>query len=1219
MRMSIAHGLIMCIMVVAAIGVAGPAAEAPEREPGMVPPSIPALTSVPEDVGGPGGPVGRTVVSGDEWHRVVYTTPAVDSWTGGPRKVDLQTDLVVVLVEEGLLTPLNASVSLYVDDLEVCGYRVKLVEGAWTDPASVRSLLRDELASGLVGAVLVGDIVSAWFEILDGDASWGIQEFPTDLYYTDLDGSWGDFDMDGMFDIHNGSVRPEIWVGRLKPSVIGDEVDLLRNYFRKNHDYRTGNLSLPHRSLVYVDEDWTYWSYGWKDSVAKVYPNSTLINDAEGDATNRNDYLYQLRQGYEWIHVGVHSYSTSHWFMVDGQWRSDQLVYSAEVGALDPKTHFWNLWACSNARFTTPGCMGSQYIFADTYGLLTVGSTKTGGMIEPDDFYTPLSENITIGEAFQEWFIKVAERNRNWTYGMVVLGDPTLGTHRDIHAISPDVTSPTHPDPEEVYSADTVLFEWETPRDLSGIEGYYIAFDHDPDTVPDPARAQWTTSNNVTYRWLQEGYYYFHIVSVDGEGNVAKVPTHYMIAIDRTPPTASIVIDDDGRYSTDLTVNLTIGAEDNTGIRSMRFSWDNETWTGWVDFNRSHSVQLPPGDGTKTLYLQVLDRSGLVSVDRVSDSIVLDTTAPVGSVAVDTVRGYSPSTEVMVWITGEDANGVMFMRLSDDGEVWSAWRPFSTSTRWTLPEGDGTKQVHLQLMDDAGLISTDLTFTSLILDTTPPEVTVTIDGGALYTITSSVDIGLTVTDAGPVDVMRYAFSGETWGEWTALETLIPMDLPGTDGRKVFQVEVRDRAGNVCILPGTAAITLDTTPPTGNVTLDAGVVYTTDQEVEVNITATDENGVGLMSIRWDGGAWSDWGKLVGSFDVVLSDGDGPKTIEVRLKDAAGLVSTDPMSCTIVFDTTPPTGTMAIAGPDPYYTNTNPVTLTITDEPSGDAVEMRIKVLGGDWSDWVPFSPSWDVQLEDFEGLQTVYILLRDGAGLETPTPVSLDLFLDTREPLVSIEGWPPEWSTDEADPTYLVHVYSEEGGSPVVLLGVSYDKGGTWHDIPLEEVLDLQLDLHLDWSQLREGRQEMHFHVVDMAGNEGRMYTHFQRDSEGPDLKMSRVGYRAGMSDIHYRWTVFDNASGLTSLLLYVDDGDPVNVTERTSHWIEGLTNGEHTVRLVATDEAGNEAEVSTTFQVDGGILNNSWSWMLVTLLVMVLVAAASLFTMWSRRRDVGGG
>jgi hypothetical protein len=79
--------------------------------------------------------------------------------------------------------------------------------------------------------------------------------------------------------------------------------------------------------------------------------------------------------------------------------------------------------------------MGSWYIFQSTYGLVSLGSTKTGSMLCFYDYYEPLGNGATIGEAFLSWCINDIEtcaggESRPWFYGMTLMGDPTLKLSR---------------------------------------------------------------------------------------------------------------------------------------------------------------------------------------------------------------------------------------------------------------------------------------------------------------------------------------------------------------------------------------------------------------------------------------------------------------------------------------------------------------------------------------------------------------------------------------------------------------------------------------------------------------------------------------------------------------------------------------------------------------------------------------------------------------------
>ena len=342
----------------------------------------------------------------------------------------------------------------YQDDLEATGYSAYtylLVSGS---PQDIRSWFAS--VSDLVGCVLVGNIPAAWYQMFH-DPAWDssrYEEFPIDLFYMDLDGTWSDSwtgpwpgpptpktpGADGIYDGHTGNVGSEIWVGRLKADKMAvSEVSLIENYFDKNHAYRTGSLSLPQRALVYIDDDWSGGAGSVNSAVGKAYSDRTLVfNNA---TTNRADYVNRLSQGWSFVHLMSHGSSGGHTFKIPDPSNPSSSIWepggdvlgNPDVRTLDPPAFFYNLFVCSGARFTETNYLGGWYIFTQTYGLAAVGSTKTGSMQSFDEFYDPLGKGAVLGEAFKTWSLKWTEIDPNWYYGMAVLGDPTLslsGKHK---------------------------------------------------------------------------------------------------------------------------------------------------------------------------------------------------------------------------------------------------------------------------------------------------------------------------------------------------------------------------------------------------------------------------------------------------------------------------------------------------------------------------------------------------------------------------------------------------------------------------------------------------------------------------------------------------------------------------------------------------------------------------------------------------------------------
>ena len=324
---------------------------------------------------------------------------------------------VLVVVAASLETPLAPELAQFGADLSGEGFDVSQVTMTGGTVEDLRTMLQDE--TGLDGVILVGDLPCAWYEDTWYDAPH--EEFPMDLFLMDLDGVWADADGDGKYDSHTGDRAPEIWAGRIDPHAMemGSEIGMLRDYFAGNHLYRTGSLQVPGRALSFVDDDWSY--YG-SCGLEAMYTDVTVDDDDYW--TTADNYLARLGEGYEFVHLMSHSSPWGHTFKVPAGYGGT--VMAPEISHIDPSTVFVQLFACSNCRWTEPDCLGNWYLFGTDYGLLAVGSTKTGSMLEFEEFYTPIGLGAIPGDAFVTWFTNVGIYDPDWHYGCVLLGDPTI-------------------------------------------------------------------------------------------------------------------------------------------------------------------------------------------------------------------------------------------------------------------------------------------------------------------------------------------------------------------------------------------------------------------------------------------------------------------------------------------------------------------------------------------------------------------------------------------------------------------------------------------------------------------------------------------------------------------------------------------------------------------------------------------------------------------------
>jgi hypothetical protein len=381
-------------------------------------------------------PLGRTPLSYEQYIQQHPVRPVRVQRLISPLAATDQTPFVI-LVDEALYPNISASISTYISDLTSDDFNVMLVQWGGGTAEQVRDSLITWWENGLCdGAVIIGDLPVPWFELFEDFNDDGIPDdpqmvsFPCDLYYMDLDGTWEDQDEDGIFDVHEGNTDAEIWVGELRATTLTwSEVGRVNNYFAKDHAYREGTLILPSLALNYIDDDWAGSANSWGDALRTAFGAVVTFNDI--NETTALGYSTELQNGYSCIQVATHSSPFVHSFR-ENNGSSWGYIENWQIRNMDPDAYFYNLFACSNCRYVETDYMGGWYVFADTYGLGAVGSTKTGAMLYFEDYYPVLGEGGTLGEAFSHWIsingnIPGHEMwSRSWFYGMTHLGDPTL-------------------------------------------------------------------------------------------------------------------------------------------------------------------------------------------------------------------------------------------------------------------------------------------------------------------------------------------------------------------------------------------------------------------------------------------------------------------------------------------------------------------------------------------------------------------------------------------------------------------------------------------------------------------------------------------------------------------------------------------------------------------------------------------------------------------------
>jgi flagellin-like hook-associated protein FlgL len=303
-----------------------------------------------------------------------------------------------------------------------------------------------------------------------------------------------------------------------------------------------------------------------------------------------------------------------------------------------------------------------------------------------------------------------------------------------------------------------------------------------------------------------------------------------------------------------------------------------------------------------------------------------DATAPTGTVAINAGAGATATNAVTLGFTASDVGiGVNVVRVANTSSVdgnnvlngsGASSFSFTSTIPWTLSGGDGTKTVYAQFQDGAGNWSTPLASDDIVLDTTGPVGSVTINGGAGTSNDTTVTLDVTATDASTtVSNVRIAnagtLSGGVLSDASAVTSAYTASkswtlTAGPDGPRTVYVQWQDAVGNWSGVSTDGITVADTTPPVGTVAINGGAagVHSLAATCTFPATSADVTQVKIStSPSLSGASFQAFGpSLSCPLAGTLTNG-AVKTIYVVFKDGAGNES-GTVSDSAVVDTTKP---------------------------------------------------------------------------------------------------------------------------------------------------------------------------------------------------------------------------------------------------------------------------------------------------------------------------
>ena len=570
---------------------------------------------------------------------------------------------------------------------------------------------------------------------------------------------------------------------------------------------------------------------------------------------------------------------------------------------------------------------------------------------------------------------------------------------------------------------------------------------------------------------LDEGTYTVLASAVDAAGNEGQAEDADQLVIDTTPPEVAVHPLATTLSTPAITGTLSDGELEVTVAERTYTAGDGHlTVTG-----QQWTLQIPAehalAEGTYTVEANATDAAGNTGSDPTTDQLVIDASLPM--VTVDPLITNSVTPELTGTVSHGDlqvtVGGQTYTagdgHLTVDGELWTLHLPAEHALT------DGVYAVTATATDTEGNAGSDGTTDELVIDTTPPQVTVDmlLANSTTPTVTGTVSEGeLQVT----VNEQTYtAGDGHLSVEGDVWTLQIPAEHALEEGTYTVSATATDAAGNVGNDGTTDELVIDLTPPV--VTVDPLITNHTTPL----ITGTFSDGA--LEVRVDGQVYQ-----VGDGHLTVEDEqwmlqipaehpleEGTYTVSATATDAAGNVGNDDTTDELVIDLTPPAVTV-----DPLTTSDT------TPQLSGTVSEGTLEVtVGGnvyvEGDGHLSVSDTiWTLQIPEEQALEpgvyTVSATATDAAG-----NVGSDL---TSEELV-IEGAPLEVTvepliTNETTPLLTGTV---SGGTLEVIVDEHTYVQGDGHLSVSESTWELQIP---EENALEEGVYTVSATTTDDEGN-----------------------------------------------------------------------------------------------------------------------------------------
>jgi hypothetical protein len=341
---------------------------------------------------------------------------------------------VILVVDNAVAGALAAEIDQLVRNLIGDGWTVARRDvGRGDSPVAVRDAIRgayNEDSANARAVLLLGRVPVAKSGNLNVDGH-AARPLPADVFYGDMNGNWTDANGDGILDQDRIPSDVELMVGRVDfadMGSFGSEIDLLRRYLNKNHEFRHALRRITPRALVgdrFGDIGGeAFGASGFRNFSALLGPGRTTAANVEDNSPAGERWISRLTaQDWLWVYgAGGGDVTAISGLGMRGPFND---VTSADLVNQRARGTFYLLFGSWLVDWSQPDNIMRAALAAPDHGLTAAWSGR------PHLFFQHMAVGETAGHG-----IRLSQNNSSLYTNQVnretrgihiaLLGDPTL-------------------------------------------------------------------------------------------------------------------------------------------------------------------------------------------------------------------------------------------------------------------------------------------------------------------------------------------------------------------------------------------------------------------------------------------------------------------------------------------------------------------------------------------------------------------------------------------------------------------------------------------------------------------------------------------------------------------------------------------------------------------------------------------------------------------------